>query len=86
MWKFDDELNSRMRATGDFEADFVGLQCPVSLIYGEHSASFSVKSAEHMQSLNPSLRVEVLKDAQHHLFLDQPLDFIAQLKAELLHF
>jgi hypothetical protein len=39
-----------------------------------------------MQSLNPSLRVEVLKDAQHHLFLDQPLDFIAQLKAELLHF
>ena len=86
VWKFDDELNTRMKVTGDFEADFVGLACPVSLIYGEHSDSFSAKSAAHMQTLNPSLKVQVLKNAQHHLFLDQPIDFIAQLKAELLNF
>ena len=86
VWKFDDELNSRMKITGDFEADFVGLQCPVSLIYGEQSASFSVKSAEHMRALNPNLKVEVLKAAQHHLFLDQPIEFIAQLKTELMQF
>jgi pimeloyl-ACP methyl ester carboxylesterase len=86
VWKFDDELNSRMKITGDFEADFVGLQCPISLIYGEQSASFSVKSAEHMRALNPNLKVEVLKAAQHHLFLDQPIEFIAQLKTELMQF
>lgn len=86
VWKFDDELNSRMKMTGDFEADFVGLQCPVSLIYGEDSASFSVKSAEHMRALNPNLKVGALKAAQHHLFLDQPIEFIAQLKAELVQF
>jgi hypothetical protein len=39
-----------------------------------------------MRALNPSLNVEVLKDAQHHLFLDQPITFIAQLKAALARF
>jgi pimeloyl-ACP methyl ester carboxylesterase len=86
VWKFDDELNSRMKITGDFEADFAGLQCPITLIYGEHSASFSAKSAEHMRALNPNLKVEVLKAAQHHLFLDQPIAFIAQLKDALAQF
>ena len=34
-----------------------------------------------MKALKPALEVVELKDAQHHLFLDQPLAFIDTLQA-----
>jgi len=83
VWKFDDELNNRMQVTGDFVADFTSLTAPLVLIYGEHSASFSRKSADHMAALNPALIVHSLANAQHHLFLDQPLAFMALLQSVL---
>ena len=63
--------------------DLVGLSINVALIYGELSESFSARSAEHMKSLKPELEVIEMKDAQHHLFLDQPLDFISKLSGVL---
>jgi hypothetical protein len=36
-----------------------------------------------MKSLKPELEVIEMKDAQHHLFLDQPLDFISKLSGVL---
>lgn len=83
VWKFDAELNSRMQPVEDLEQDLKTLNCRIALIYGELSESFSHKSAEHMKALRPDLDVYALTDAQHHLFLDQPLAFIDRLQAVL---
>ncbi len=86
LWKFDDELNSRLEARRsgiDSAADLRGITARLALIYGEQSESFSAKSAAYMQSLNTGLEVYSLADAQHHLFLDQPLAFIERLQAVL---
>jgi len=80
VWKFDDELNSRMKDYGDVAADVRAVSCRAALIYGQNSESFSAKSAAYMKELLPSLEVYELADAQHHLFLDQPEAFMAKLR------
>lgn len=83
VWKFDEELNSRMQATADIEQDLRSLTCKIALIYGDNSEYFSAKSAAYMKELQPALEVYELADAQHHLFLDQPVAFMKQLGAIL---
>ncbi|MBT6665134.1 MAG: alpha/beta hydrolase [Gammaproteobacteria bacterium] len=82
-WKFDEEQRSRMKAYEDLEADFRSIAIKCALIYGADSESFSSKSAEHMKSLLPNLEVTELADAQHHLFLDQPVTFMECLSKQL---
>ena len=82
-WKFDDEHLQRMAPISDLEEDFTNLKAKCALIYGENSKSFSKKSAGHMKGLLPLLEVKELRDSQHHLFLDQPLNFIEQLTETL---
>jgi pimeloyl-ACP methyl ester carboxylesterase len=83
VWKFDEELNSRMKPGGDTVEDLKSISLSIALIYGENSESFSKKSAEYMKELQPSLDVHELADAQHHLFLDQPEAFMTLLSALL---
>ena len=80
VWKFDDELNSRMTVEGELEEDYKSIEIPMALIFGAQSESFSAKSAAYMKELKPSLNVIEMADAQHHLFLDQPLVFIDEVK------
>ncbi|MFT4632099.1 MAG: pimeloyl-ACP methyl ester carboxylesterase [Candidatus Azotimanducaceae bacterium] len=80
VWKFDEELNTRMTGDMDSAADLALITARLALIYGEQSESFSAKSAAYMQSLNQHLQVSSIADAQHHLFLDQPLAFIQELR------
>lgn len=82
-WKFDEEQRSRMKAYADLEDDFKAITTKCALIYGADSESFSVKSAGYMKELLPHLEVTELADAQHHLFLDQPLTFMEKLRAQL---
>jgi pimeloyl-ACP methyl ester carboxylesterase len=82
-WKFDEEQRSRMKAYQELEADFRSISIPCALIYGALSESFSEKSAGHMKALLPALDITALADAQHHLFLDQPLAFMEILSAQL---
>ena len=79
VWKFDEELNERMQYTGDLVDDLKALTGKCALIYGENSESFTSKSAQYMKELQPALDVHELADAQHHLFLDQPLAFMELL-------
>lgn len=83
IWKFDEEQGSRMKRTGDIEADFMAVASKIALIYGENSESYGARSVAYMQSLKAELEVFPMADAQHHLFLDQPLAFVATLKALL---
>lgn len=82
-WKFDEEQRSRMKAITDLEDDFKAITAKCALIYGADSESFSAKSAAYMKELLPHLEVTELADAQHHLFLDQPLTFMETLSAQL---
>ena len=72
-----------MKAYEDLEVDFKSIAIKCALIYGADSDSFSSKSAQYMKSLLPDLEVTELADAQHHLFLDQPVAFIACLSKQL---
>ena len=82
-WKFDDELNSRMTMHGDLEGEYKSINIPLALIYGEHSESFKAKSANYMKEMKPELTLIEIKDAQHHLFLDQPMAFVDAVKGIL---
>ncbi len=79
VWKFDEELGTRMTPAGDTEEDLRTVEVRLALVYGEISESFSARSAEYMKSLQPALEVHELGNARHHLFLDQPLDFMDRL-------
>lgn len=80
VWKFDEEQGSRMKRTGDVAEDLKAVTGKIALIYGQNSASFSARSADYMKRLKPELEVIELADAQHHLFLDQPMAFVETLK------
>ncbi|MEX0941576.1 MAG: alpha/beta hydrolase [Pseudomonadales bacterium] len=83
VWKFDPEQGSRMQSSGDLEDDLKSVRCRIALIYGEQSESFSARSAAYMKELQPALAIYPIEDAQHHLFLDQPLVFIETVKSIL---
>ena len=82
-WKFDEELNTRMTMNGDLEEDYKSIGIPVALIYGAQSESFKARSAEYMKELKGDLSVLEIADAQHHLFLDQPMAFVEAVKQVL---
>ena len=82
-WKFDEEQRSRMQPLTDLKEDFQAIAIKCALIYGANSESFSPKSAAYMKELLPHLEVTELADAQHHLFLDQPLTFMKALTTQL---
>lgn len=83
-WKFDEELPLTLKDAEAVEEDFTALQLPLALIYGANSVSFTERSREYVESLAPEVvAVERVEDAQHHVFLDQPLAFVAALKRVL---
>lgn len=82
-WKFDDFLFRRFSFSNMHE-DLANLQCRVGVIYGESSALFTQDIADYMfRTLNESVPFSGIPDAQHHLFLDQPLAFVASLRTLL---
>ena len=67
-----------------FADDYKGLRCKVGVIYGENSELFSKRTLEYMRELIPQDFPAVgVKDAQHHVFLDQPEGFIEALRGML---
>ena len=68
---------------GDLEEEYKSINIPLALIYGEHSESFKAKSANYMKEMKPELTLIEIKDAQHHLFLDQPMAFVDAVKGIL---
>lgn len=84
VWKFDEELDNRMKYSGGSrEEDFRNTRIKVAEIWGGRSRYFSKDNADYMLELNPELTVSCMDTAQHHLFLDEPLRFIEELKKVL---
>ncbi len=85
-FKFDTDLFTSMSGVSreDAEADFRALTLPFGLIYGADSRLFSGRTLDYMRSLRSEpFPAVALADAQHHLFLDQPLKFVTELAAML---
>lgn len=82
-WKFDGEQRRRMAPYDEMLEDFKSLAQPCALIYGAKSAYFDAERLAYMQAALPRLRATALPDAQHHLFLDQPLEFLKALREQL---
>ena len=83
-WKFDEELPMVLKDAEATPEDFKGITLPVGLIHGANSVSFTEQSKEYVSKLVPNLvATERVENAQHHVFLDQPLAFVDALRRVL---
>lgn len=80
-WKFDEELPLTLKGGERQPEDYTGLTLPVGIIYGALSNSFTQRTLDYTLGLIPGdVQVQAIEDAQHHVFLDQPLEFVAALR------
>jgi pimeloyl-ACP methyl ester carboxylesterase len=83
-WKFDEDLPGTLKNVERTADDYRQLRLPVGLIYGADSALFSARTLEYLRELIPQdFPAVAVADAQHHVFLDQPLAFVAALQRML---
>ncbi len=82
-WKFDDQLFRKFRFD-DMAEKLASLACRVGVIYGDRSQLFTQEVADYMfEVLDSSVPFTAIPEADHHLFLDQPLSFVAALRTLL---
>ena len=80
-WTFDPSAYDGLIIGSDHSKILSELSCPVGFYYGEHTIEFKEGELETMKDLLPEdSPIFGLKDAQHHLMLDQPLPFIENLE------
>lgn len=83
-WKFDVSAMGSRRWGEPFHEHLQALTCRAALVFGEKSALVSRDTAGYMSELmGPLAPVIEIPEAQHHLMLDQPLAFVAALRALL---
>ena len=79
-WTFDPAAYDGLIIGSDHSKILSELSCPVGFYYGEHTIEFKEGELKTMKDLLPKdSPIFGLKDAQHHLMLDQPLPFIENL-------
>ena len=79
-WKFDEDLPGTLKGGERYPEEYAGLSLPVGIIYGSDSELFSKETLDYMLSLIPvDVEVCAIEGAQHHVFLDQPLEFAHEL-------
>ena len=79
-WTFDPSAYDGLIIGSDHSKILSELSCPVGFYYGEHTIEFKEGELKTMKDLLPKdSPIFELKDAQHHLMLDQPLPFIENL-------
>ena len=80
-WTFDPSTYDHLEVGNNQHEILKKLNCPVSFIYGENTMEFDTgNSIEEMKELLPEgSSVVPLADAQHHLMLDKPLEFVEEL-------
>jgi pimeloyl-ACP methyl ester carboxylesterase len=80
-WKFDEDLPASMNKMERQPEDYQSLTLPLGLIYGEDSELFGARTLDYMHELVPKdFPAYGIEKAQHHVFLDQPLEFVSTLR------
>lgn len=83
-WKFDYKVMGSRRFGEPYVEELKALKCRAALIYGEKSAIVSLRTVAYMSSvMGPKAPVVEIPEAHHHVMLDQPLAFVAALRAIL---
>mgnify|MGYP001189334448 CR=1 FL=1 len=87
-WKLDQMMFPKMTAgdpaTNRDPVEIIReLKCPVSLIYGRNSRFFPAAVVANLDRIFPADSIVAIDDAHHHLFLDQPLQFVSSLQQTL---
>ena len=83
-WKYDEDLSGTMKGGERQPEEYAALTLPFGLIYGADSELFSKSTLDYMRTLIPQdFPAVAVEDAQHHVFLDQPLAFTEHLKTML---
>ena len=80
-WTFDPSTYDHLEVGSDQHEIINQLNCPVSFIYGENTMEFDTGDSikERKELLPEGSSVVALEDAQHHLMLDKPLEFVDEL-------
>jgi pimeloyl-ACP methyl ester carboxylesterase len=65
----------------DLSADLKKIQAPTLIINGENDKDTPVEFGQRMNFLIPNSKLQILKNAGHFSFLDQPGEFVAMLKS-----
>jgi|TARA_B110000483_G_scaffold20815_1_gene23373 pimeloyl-ACP methyl ester carboxylesterase len=81
-WTFDPSTYDTLRVGADHADMLANLKCPVGFFYGENTVEFNSKSGvSGMKDLMPQgSPIVALENAQHHLMLDRPKDFVLELE------
>lgn len=81
-WTFDPSTYDTLRVGADHSDMLANLKCPVGFFYGENTVEFNSKSGvSGMKDLMPQgSPIVALENAQHHLMLDRPKDFVLELE------
>jgi pimeloyl-ACP methyl ester carboxylesterase len=82
-WKYDPTVFKR--SSNDVMSDYLSsVRCRIALMRGEHSLVVPPETGEYMfELLDRNAPLVEIPEAHHHLILDQPLAFIAALRALL---
>lgn len=64
----------------DLRADFIALNCPVSIIQGDKDPLVPVQASRDMQKIQPASELNVIADAGHVPFLSHPSQVIEIIK------
>jgi len=82
-WKFDMEFLQKTEMS-DLSDRVRDIKVKTSVVYGEKSMLFMPAMMDFMKSVyHEDVPFIMLPDAQHHLFLDKPLEFIDLMKETL---
>ena len=83
-WKFDFKVMGSRRFGEPYRAELKALKGRAALIHGEKSAIVSPRTVAYMSTLMaPESPVIEIPESHHHVMLDQPLAFVATLRAIL---
>jgi pimeloyl-ACP methyl ester carboxylesterase len=82
-WKFDDKMFDNFDS-GNIAAELNSVTCCLAVIYGGRSALFPASIVEYMNRILPQQgRIVCFPEAHHHLFLEQPREFVLALRSLL---
>ncbi len=79
---FDPDLRMKI-AHGDYQPNLEAVACPLAFIRGDRSSVVTDEVDRYIGELLPEAPRIDIPDAAHHLMLDQPLAFVAALRALL---
>ena len=83
-WKFDPHAMGSDRWKEPFHEHATNLRCRSAYVHGQHSALVSREGADYISSLmGPDSPVVEIPNAHHHIMLDQPIAFVATIRALL---